>query len=211
MIRGGVADLRNYMRELQGVGEAGGSLVPAVQRFAAKFAEGTGIAVTVQAGEDIRINDRLAAEAFQMITEALSNVRRHTSSKQAVVGLECTLSRLLLWIENEDVAAPDVLLTRQTSLNSGANLADGTSFQINSSNDDVTQQKEAAQHPSDEANLAPAVQKRMQREGVAVTAEPTTGQETAMPRSMAPHVHTALYHRKSGCPGWTGAGRAAPI
>jgi signal transduction histidine kinase len=96
----GVTDLRRYVRELRDGGEREGELLPAVRRFGAKFSEATGIAVHVEAETDIHVNERLAIEAFQMVAEGLSNVRRHTDAAQATVGLACRNRHLILRIEN---------------------------------------------------------------------------------------------------------------
>ena len=71
-----------------------------VRRFASRFSEVTGIAVDVQAEEDLVVEDRLAAEAFQMVAEGLSNVRRHTQSPLARVALALRNGALRLRIEN---------------------------------------------------------------------------------------------------------------
>ena len=101
MIDAGVVDLRCYVRGLKDGGEPVGELLPAVQRFARRFAEVTGIAIHVKAETDICINGRLAAEAFQAVAEGLSNVRRHTNALQATVSLACSEGHLILRIENE--------------------------------------------------------------------------------------------------------------
>jgi len=102
----GIADLRHYMGALRepGARESGllpGGLVPAVHRFANKFAEATGIAVHVEAETPLPVHDRLAAEVFQMVAEGLSNVRRHTRSAQATVTLHCCDQYLCLRIAND--------------------------------------------------------------------------------------------------------------
>jgi len=102
----GIADLRYYMGALRepGARESGllpGGLVPAVHRFATKFAEATGIAVHVEAEAPLPVHDRLAAEVFQMVAEGLSNVRRHTRSAQATVTLHCCDQYLCLRIAND--------------------------------------------------------------------------------------------------------------
>jgi signal transduction histidine kinase len=108
----GIADLRHYMGELRETGarDSGllpGGLLPAVQRFAKKFAEATGISVHVEAETPLPVHDRLAAEVFQMVAEGLSNVRRHTRSAQATVTLTCCDRHLHLRITN-DVATDSV-------------------------------------------------------------------------------------------------------
>ncbi len=97
----GIADLRRYVRGLCETGEPEASLLPSVRRFAAKFSQATGISVRVDARSEIHVNDRLAAEVFQMITEALSNIRRHTGAKGATITLDCCDGLLRLDIENE--------------------------------------------------------------------------------------------------------------
>jgi signal transduction histidine kinase len=101
----GIADLRLQVSALKQGEAPGRSLVPAVRRFATRFSEVTGIAVEVEARDDLRVADRLAAEAFQMVAEGLSNVRRHTQSPQARVGLALENGCLHLRIENP--AGPD--------------------------------------------------------------------------------------------------------
>jgi len=102
----GIADLRHYMGELRepGARDSGllpGGLLPAVQRFTKKFAAATGIAVQVEAPTALPVQDRLAAEVFQMVAEGLSNVRRHTRSAQATVTLTCDDQHLCLRIAND--------------------------------------------------------------------------------------------------------------
>ncbi len=130
----GIADLRHYTGELQenGAHDSGllpGGLLPAVQRFAKKFAEATGIVVHVEAETALPVHDRLAAEVFQMVAEGLSNVRRHTRSAQATVTLCCQDDHLRLRIAN-DVATgtaptpftPRSITERATALGGGAHV-----------------------------------------------------------------------------------------
>jgi signal transduction histidine kinase len=97
----GIADLRRYMGGLQAEAESGGTLLPAVQRFAGKFAAATGMAVRVEAETALPVNDRLAAEVFHLVAEGLSNVRRHTPSTCATIGLTCRNGHLILCIEDD--------------------------------------------------------------------------------------------------------------
>jgi signal transduction histidine kinase len=60
----------------------------------------TGIKVDVAAYGKIKVNDRLAAELFQIVTEGLSNVRRHAFCRDARVEISCKESSLLLQIKN---------------------------------------------------------------------------------------------------------------
>ena len=74
-----------------------------MRRFVATFTEATHIAVRIDAAPDLFINDRLAAEAFQMIAEGLSNVRRHTGASSALIRIGRSDGRFILRIENESV------------------------------------------------------------------------------------------------------------
>jgi signal transduction histidine kinase len=98
----GIADLRSYIDRLRGVDNPAGSLVPALQRFATKFADANGIAVEIDAKEDIPIGDRLAAELFQIVAEGLSNVRRHTQARRARARLRRDDRHIMLRIENDN-------------------------------------------------------------------------------------------------------------
>ncbi len=101
MTNAGINDLRRYVSGLKETGEREENLLSAVRRFAAKFEEATGIAVEVEAVSDFTLNDRLAAEAFQMVAEGLSNIRRHTRSRRARIELARRTDLLILRIEND--------------------------------------------------------------------------------------------------------------
>lgn len=96
-----ITDLRRYVRGLAETGERHESLLPSVRRFAAKFGEATGIRINIESAGEIRIDDRLAAEVFQMIAEGLSNIRRHTHAKTATIKMASSNGHLALQIENE--------------------------------------------------------------------------------------------------------------
>jgi len=96
----GIADLYRYTGGLRGRGERRDSLLPAVQRFAARFAQATGIAVHVEATDALSVHDRLAAEVLHIVLEGLSNVRRHTCSTQVTLSLACANGHLSLRIAN---------------------------------------------------------------------------------------------------------------
>jgi signal transduction histidine kinase len=97
-----VRSLRNYLDQLKAAEVKAGVLVPAVRRFAANFTAVTGISVQIKGDQDLQLNDRLAAEVFQMISEALSNIRRHTSAQQASVDIACDSKDLILKVTNEN-------------------------------------------------------------------------------------------------------------
>jgi signal transduction histidine kinase len=104
MTRDGVEELRQYVYDLRTTKTRGENLlIQSLLRYAAKFEIVTGIRVTVVNRLNFQdLNDRLAIEIFQMATEALSNVRRHTSATAAVLTVEDTPSgKVAVGIENE--------------------------------------------------------------------------------------------------------------
>jgi signal transduction histidine kinase len=105
---GEIQTLRAYVRELRaGGGAPAASVLDAgVRRFCDRFGAATGIRVDVATEGPPLQNDRLAAEVFQMVAEALSNVRRHTSAARAEVRIASTTDRLHLTVSN-DTADPE--------------------------------------------------------------------------------------------------------
>ena len=80
----------------------GNGLVPAIERHATRFAHETGIKVEVSCDGAVRLGDRLGVELFQMVVEALSNVRRHTASTRAAVHLLADNDYVRLQVENHE-------------------------------------------------------------------------------------------------------------
>lgn len=95
-----LGSLRGYVTNLREGEAPKTSFLTAVRHFAEKFEEASGIPVRLEVEGELQMNDRLAAETFQMVAEGLSNVRRHTGSKGAGVRLSCEGGRLLLEISN---------------------------------------------------------------------------------------------------------------
>jgi len=95
-----LSEMRRYVWGLRTVEERQDVLLPAIQRYAARFSSATGINVEVEAHGKVSVNDRLAAELFQIVTEGLSNVRRHALCDDARVDITCNEGTLLLQIKN---------------------------------------------------------------------------------------------------------------
>jgi signal transduction histidine kinase len=112
-----IEDLRRYMKGLKGSRALESNFVQAVKRLCLKFAEASGITVDVLADKDLMINDRLAAEAFQIIAEGLSNIRRHTHATKAYIYIRCVDSEFSIVIKNnkEKSEAPGPFLPRSIS------------------------------------------------------------------------------------------------
>ncbi len=98
-----IRDLRTYVGGLQDRSSSDfvNALVSSVQRHARKFGELYDIEVQVKAPSALNINDRLAAEVFQIVQEGLSNIKRHTASSTATISMMSRNGYMILDIENE--------------------------------------------------------------------------------------------------------------
>jgi signal transduction histidine kinase len=121
---GEIASLRRYVNGLSESVDGDAQLLPrAVDRFCARFGKATGIEVTVATQLFEQLNDRLAAEIFQMVAEGLSNVRKHSVASRAHVRIAAVDGRLRIDIENDGAPAeardgfsPRSLTERATAL-----------------------------------------------------------------------------------------------
>lgn len=96
-----IKDLRQYVGGLQrGANDSANILVSSLQSHATKFGEFYDMEVVVDVAADINMNDRLAAEVFQIVREGLSNIKRHTAATRAKVSMTSHNGELILNIEN---------------------------------------------------------------------------------------------------------------
>jgi signal transduction histidine kinase len=96
-----IGTLRGYVRELRAApGVDGTGLEASVRRFCRRFGEATGIRVEV-AVSGAPPPEPLAAEAFQMIAEALANVRKHTEATRAEIRISAAAPALVLAVAND--------------------------------------------------------------------------------------------------------------
>lgn len=101
LTEGEIAELRRYVGGLRRGESPQNAFLPAVQHFAAKFSDATGLHIEINSSDDLPIYDRLAAELFQMIEEGLSNIRRHSSSSYAKVEISRQNGDLVLQLRNQ--------------------------------------------------------------------------------------------------------------
>jgi signal transduction histidine kinase len=100
---GVISDLRTYVGGLQesASGEHSNVLTSSVERHAKQLGEFYGIAVDVKIATTANMNNRLAAEIFQIVREGLSNIKRHTSSAAARIRMTSVNGDIVLDIEND--------------------------------------------------------------------------------------------------------------
>jgi signal transduction histidine kinase len=114
-----LAELRRYVGGLRAGEERQNVLLPSIQRFATRFSSVTGINVEVKAHGKIEVNDRLAAELFQIVTEGLSNVRRHALSSEACVEMFYQNSSIVLQIKNRRARTSEDLSIKNSEVSDG--------------------------------------------------------------------------------------------
>jgi signal transduction histidine kinase len=129
-----IRDLRGYATALREKAPMSGqALLSAVHEQAERFNRFYGVEVDVQSDADMQVGAQVAAEAFRIISEGLSNVLRHTSARRAFVRLHTREGWLQLAIGNESAHAggtPRSFIPR--SISERAVSLGGTSFVENS-------------------------------------------------------------------------------
>ena len=129
-----IRDLRGYATALREKAPmSGNALMSAVREQADRFNRFYGVEVEVQSDPDMQVGAQVAAEAFRIISEGLSNVLRHTAARRAFVRLQSRDGWLQLAIGNESISsggAPRSFIPR--SISERAASLGGTSFVENS-------------------------------------------------------------------------------
>jgi signal transduction histidine kinase len=98
-----ITGIRSYINKLKGDTahiDKGVVLVSAIRQQARKISEFYGINIEVFAEGELHINDRLSAEIFQIVTEGLSNIKRHTKASNAAIRIACDDKTFSLEIQN---------------------------------------------------------------------------------------------------------------
>lgn len=103
-----IRDLRKFSKEVLNPPSipADPPLVAALRAHAAAVKENFGIDIKLSGHEALGINDRLGAEVFQLISEGMSNIRRHTIAQNGAVALHRSDGWLHIRIENESPGGP---------------------------------------------------------------------------------------------------------
>lgn len=99
----GITELRRYVGKLRRSYDAAPrqSVVQGVRWQARAFSEVYGLKIEVLAERDVIVPGRLFEELLHIAREALSNIRRHTDARHAVVTLRVERRVLILEFENE--------------------------------------------------------------------------------------------------------------
>jgi signal transduction histidine kinase len=99
----GIGELRQYVGTLKGrqARRRNADLVPAVRLQAQKFSDFYGIETRVLAESDVLVTSALHEEVIHIVREGLSNIRRHTRARRAIIRLRPNGQELLLELIND--------------------------------------------------------------------------------------------------------------
>lgn len=103
MAKDELSAMRDVVHGLRHGGASDALLASAVRRQAARFSDLFGIDVQVEIQGKLPVNRNIAGEVFHLVAEGLSNIRRHTQARHAMVTLRARDNELLLDIYNENV------------------------------------------------------------------------------------------------------------
>lgn len=103
-----VEDLRDFAATIKGKSAMpGDAMIAAITTQANRLSRFYGINVSIASDIKSELRGRLAAEVFQIASEGLSNVLRHTKAKNASVSVTCTKTELRLEICNDEADGRD--------------------------------------------------------------------------------------------------------
>lgn len=122
-----IKDLRHYVKMLrENKALAGDTLLASIKDQTNQFKRIYGIDVKVTSESEIRVNAEIASAVMQIISEGLSNILRHTQSKNAFLAIDCDDENLSLEIGNEIFSTTTVNFTprsiRARTLSFGGNI-----------------------------------------------------------------------------------------
>jgi signal transduction histidine kinase len=104
MSTGVIGDMRQFARRFKDGRQEEPELLIALRRQLAQVRAFYDVNVTLDAERAPGINDRMAAEVFQIVTEGVSNICKHTQAREATVGLLADMGELVIDIVNPSSA-----------------------------------------------------------------------------------------------------------
>ena len=126
-----IADLRQYVKGLKSQispqlkAQLGISPLNAILALAKKYKVRHGIEVLVNADRQLKLNEQLSAEIYQLVCEGLSNIHRHTQSKKAEINLHNVNNQLVVEVINQDESAQDFIHFKPRSMSERAGYLGG--------------------------------------------------------------------------------------
>ncbi|HWA37965.1 MAG TPA: histidine kinase [Burkholderiales bacterium] len=105
-----VDDLRRYIDRLSGRAPAAPEqeLIARLEEQKRRYQDYHGMNVELRTPGKLELTEEVAGEAYRVVCEALSNVFRHTSAREAYVDLRCEGGTLAIEVGNESVPTVDM-------------------------------------------------------------------------------------------------------
>jgi signal transduction histidine kinase len=100
MTRDSIDELRGYVRTLSGAQAPAGPLQEGLRRQVERFQKFYGFTAELDVQPGLRLDEGLAGDVVQLVGEGLSNVGRHTASRQVTVAISAADRRLVIEIIN---------------------------------------------------------------------------------------------------------------
>ena len=102
-----IGNLRSFAGSLRTTSlESKPFLKSALQREAAHTREFYGIDVAINVADACEMNDRLAGEVFQIVSEGIANICKHTNATSCVVDIAIVDNNLVVRIDNDRAGQP---------------------------------------------------------------------------------------------------------
>ncbi len=99
VLKGQIAEVRAFLRAMRAPDSGAAPLTASVSRFLGTFEKDTGVEVTFATGGAFEGKDpEVAVEVFQIIQEALHNVRKHSGATRASVTLEKSAEKIVIGV-----------------------------------------------------------------------------------------------------------------
>ena len=97
-----ISELRRFTESLaRHAGDTEAEFIKAIRRQADQTHQFYGIEVTLRLADHLHMSDRLSAEVFQIVSEGISNIRRHTRAHSGTITLEKRHAGLHICIAND--------------------------------------------------------------------------------------------------------------
>ena len=103
-----IGDLRNFAGSLKTPSQASTPLFQtSLQRQAVHTREFYGVDVAINVADSCEMNDRLAGEVFQIVSEGIANICKHTEATSCVVDIAVVDRNLIVRIDNDRLGEPN--------------------------------------------------------------------------------------------------------
>ena len=120
LVRDNLKDVRKIIYDLRPMSLDDLGLIPTVERYVSVFSEETSIQSDVKIfNASSNIDSIVEIAAFRIIQEALSNIRKHSKAKNALIKIECNRKMLYIVINDDGIGFDTKEIYKNTDSLSG--------------------------------------------------------------------------------------------